>query len=145
MGLQHRNRPIFGAQWHPESVCSEYGQQIVDNFRNVVLDFWAGRGSWASSTLRTIINDACLPHTILDTSAIIREAREFANAGCPHTDRSQERESNRAYYVKSVALGKGLAAQRIFDNVIRSTSLDGEAWLDSARVSGPHFIVKHVN
>ncbi len=31
-GLQHRELPIFGVQFHPESIASEHGHQILKNF-----------------------------------------------------------------------------------------------------------------
>jgi anthranilate synthase/aminodeoxychorismate synthase-like glutamine amidotransferase len=36
MGLQHRDRKIFGVQFHPESVCSEFGDTLMANFLKVV-------------------------------------------------------------------------------------------------------------
>ncbi len=32
MGLSHRTRPIFGVQFHPESIASQHGHAIVGNF-----------------------------------------------------------------------------------------------------------------
>lgn len=32
MGMSHKSRPIFGVQFHPESIASEHGHAIVANF-----------------------------------------------------------------------------------------------------------------
>ncbi|MCH2164317.1 MAG: aminodeoxychorismate/anthranilate synthase component II [Marinovum sp.] len=32
MGLQHRDLPLFGVQFHPESIRSEHGHAILQNF-----------------------------------------------------------------------------------------------------------------
>ncbi len=32
MGLQHRELPVFGVQFHPESIASEHGHELLRNF-----------------------------------------------------------------------------------------------------------------
>lgn len=36
-GVAHRERPVHGVQFHPESVLSEHGEKLVSNFFNVAL------------------------------------------------------------------------------------------------------------
>src|SRR6478735_3238417 len=39
MGMQHRNYPSYGVQFHPESIASENGHAILQNFLNIAKDF----------------------------------------------------------------------------------------------------------
>ena len=35
MGLQHNTLPIHGVQFHPESIASEHGHHLIQNFLNI--------------------------------------------------------------------------------------------------------------
>jgi anthranilate synthase component 2 len=36
MGLQHVSQPVFGVQFHPESIASEHGHALLKNFLDVL-------------------------------------------------------------------------------------------------------------
>ncbi|MFJ2499354.1 aminodeoxychorismate synthase component I [Streptomyces sp. NPDC087539] len=44
MAIRHRTRPHWGVQFHPESIASEYGREIVANFRDMTAAA-SGRGA----------------------------------------------------------------------------------------------------
>ena len=40
MGISHKTKPIYGVQFHPESICSEYGREIIENFFKLSKGFY---------------------------------------------------------------------------------------------------------
>lgn len=43
MALRHKIRPMWGVQYHPESIRTEFGARLIDNFLQMARDFSAHR------------------------------------------------------------------------------------------------------
>ncbi|MDQ1647301.1 MAG: para-aminobenzoate synthetase [Cryptosporangiaceae bacterium] len=44
MGLEHVSRPLWGVQFHPESICTEHGHQLLRNFAGLTRDWQRRNG-----------------------------------------------------------------------------------------------------
>jgi len=37
MSIEHKKLPIYGIQYHPEAILTEYGERLIENFLNIVV------------------------------------------------------------------------------------------------------------
>jgi para-aminobenzoate synthetase len=116
MALEHRERPLWGVQFHPESVCAEHGRRLIENFRDLSDSFSAA----ASQGLRGERRGHSRPNSRASPALSIRPCG------------SAPAVPSRKLVVK--ALDKPVDAELAF------TSLYGESenafWLDSSRTDG---------
>lgn len=74
MAVKHKDEPWFGVQYHPESICSEEGQKLIQNFMKLSREF--------NKSKRQIIADESLMKTIssniLTTPFIEAESKKKA-------------------------------------------------------------------
>ncbi|VYT76437.1 aminodeoxychorismate synthase component I [Peptoniphilus gorbachii] len=40
MAISHKKKPIYGLQFHPESIASECGEKLIENFINICREFY---------------------------------------------------------------------------------------------------------
>ncbi|MCF1599986.1 aminodeoxychorismate synthase component I [Streptomyces muensis] len=73
MGLRHRERPLWGVQFHPESVLAEYGHRMLVNFRNLT-----ARRARSPRTKNTAVTPDAAAMPVQATPAIPRPRRSGA-------------------------------------------------------------------
>ncbi len=49
MAISHKRKPIYGVQFHPESISSEYGNEIIKNFYEITRDFYKDKSLYWKS------------------------------------------------------------------------------------------------
>ncbi|MFJ1646860.1 aminodeoxychorismate synthase component I [Streptomyces sp. NPDC088258] len=137
MGLAHRERPWWGVQFHPESICTEHGARLVANFRDQAL---AGRDSGTGpyegragvGPVPVAASDASLPrlraeYDVLDR-AVDAEAAYLALYGT----------STRAFWLDSSHVEPGLARFSFF-----GAAEEPSAEMLTYRVEDGHTVVDH--
>ncbi|MDX3246920.1 aminodeoxychorismate synthase component I [Streptomyces sp. ME18-1-4] len=115
MGLRHRERPLWGVQFHPESVLTEYGHRMLVNFRNLTAE--------RARKLRT--KNTAVPPT---EAAIPSRAPAVTTVPIPRPRRS----GGPAHRLHTRRIAEAIDAEAAFT---RMHSASPRAfWLDSSRV-----------
>ncbi len=64
MGMRHAELPLWGVQFHPESICTEYGDQLLKNFRDLTHKFGSKRSTVALSSGLSVV--PCAPQATVE-------------------------------------------------------------------------------
>ncbi|MER5931185.1 aminodeoxychorismate synthase component I [Streptomyces sp. NPDC002054] len=114
MGLRHRSRPHWGLQFHPESIATTYGHELIANFRRLAVEHHAqhgGRRLAPGVTLPPAPAPAVVPAAPA-TAAPVRRLRVLADILTTRWD-----------------------DEAVYDRLFRSGPHG--FWLDSSRSDGP--------
>ncbi|MGP3940651.1 aminodeoxychorismate synthase component I [Streptomyces sp. 6N106] len=107
MGIAHRERPLWGVQFHPESICTEHGRLLLGNFADLTRSWQTGHG--------------------------VRPARRRAPRGAV-APTAAPRATPRSLRVLVETLPTRWSDEVVFDRLFRA---DRHAfWLDSSAVGG---------
>lgn len=68
MGLKHKTKPIWTVQFHPESICTDFGQLLLNNFCILTEESWNDVISINKKTSRG--SDLLLPEFLVGVNVI---------------------------------------------------------------------------
>ncbi|MFI1401044.1 aminodeoxychorismate synthase component I [Streptomyces sp. NPDC020681] len=153
MAVRHRQRPIWGVQFHPESICTEHGQRIMENFVDLTQNWHTdprrpGRlqdeagDQHGNRRRRSPHGDDCsalpaLPHPPSSPAARPRAAGQQGTTG-PIQARTvllHARPGPASLHLLHRELPFQPPAEAVFDALYSSASRS--FWLDSSQSGGP--------
>ncbi len=90
MGIEHCHRPLWGVQFHPESVATEHGRRLVENFYALARRHSATRTPRPSRAVAPPPRRSTRPHAGADAESRV-QLRVRSLAGEPSTELLYER------------------------------------------------------
>ncbi|AFZ46326.1 para-aminobenzoate synthase, subunit I [Cyanobacterium stanieri PCC 7202] len=62
MAIRHKYKPFWGVQFHPESICSQYGYNILKNFQQLTINYYKNNNKkYNFTTKKTILDNKKKP------------------------------------------------------------------------------------
>ncbi|KAJ3060988.1 hypothetical protein HDU98_003089 [Podochytrium sp. JEL0797] len=131
MALRHKTLPLWGVQFHPESICTQFGTRLVDNFINLSKSFWDQSNPSRSYTTP-------LPPHIHSLSVIPTPLLPSHPTDAPTPARDPFFKRIRQIYLHPLMPHFPTTtphfAERLFETLSPPTSNTPQFWLDSAKV-----------
>ncbi|KAJ3095837.1 hypothetical protein HK100_005714, partial [Physocladia obscura] len=133
MGLQHKYLPLWGVQFHPESICTEYGDKLVDNFLKLAERYWTSRNPTRNLNLslpQHISKLTVIPSPLLNNSTLSYDMKGSTNNPLFKRVKTAHITQLNKIFDSSSNFSE-LVFEKLFSN---SSDENGRFWLDSAKV-----------
>ncbi|MEA5624549.1 aminodeoxychorismate synthase component I [Nostoc sp. UHCC 0251] len=114
MGIRHQSLPLWGVQFHPESICTQYGHTLFENFKEITLKFVQERGKGSTKQYWTR-NSQTAPLSISSSCQTQQQKFELCTHKlniCPDTEQMFVHlfgKSPNAFWLDSSRVEPGLA------------------------------------
>ncbi len=128
MAVRHRERPVYGVQFHPESICTEFGHRLLANFRNITERFQLRHPQAATST--GPVRAAATPSA--DADMVGQSARSLRGVRNDHGAQATVHGSPLEVYTRRIPFK--VDAETAFMTLYADA--EPAFWLDSALVRG---------
>ncbi|CAO3626737.1 unnamed protein product [Cunninghamella blakesleeana] len=134
MAFQHKNLPLWGVQFHPESVSTEHGQSMINNF---TLETY----NWMLKTGRPLDNNK-LNNTIQSISVAIPKSMKTDLNLEVNINQTSLSTSSYELYIKPCfptwVSPEYMVEELLNGNVVDGLNVSSVSWLDSSRKSSPY-------
>jgi len=125
MGMRHKTKPIWGVQFHPESVCSEHGHLLLENFRSLTAAFLK------THPPQRRVTDTLRPKKPASLYNVVTEGKSMA---WDPAHLGQGMLNGHRFKIHTRRLPMHLDAEQVFMNLYADSCPN--FWLDSALVRG---------
>jgi para-aminobenzoate synthetase len=126
MGLRHRRRPLWGVQFHPESIATEFGSELIANFRDLTREH-RGRPVAITGRPRPAAADVEVPHRLTD----VEVPHHPAKVEVPHHPAETELPHTTKYRLHISLLESTVDTESAFSHLFADSPR--AFWLDSAQ------------
>jgi len=132
MGIRHNTRPLWGVQYHPESICTEYGKQLLINFKHITERFIQNCCVEKQLYLATASRNS---ESLLNAEIICTESElgsDVEAAGRRELPCRQSSHYQQAYHLNTKKLVKYYSSEHVFNQLLSDKTK--VVWLDSSRI-----------